>query len=457
MKKASGKEVAASVDNKSIATNTPIAESRSRAAKSIESVFDDSFDAAPQSLNIYTTPKSNVHGPIWDFDKGVSSLDCAKAGTISYREKRNPLSSTRLSCYKPKISDNYSLPHYKSVDDFLFLNGDHSDDIASNSSSNSEYSGENRTVLPDINANCQSTENRENIFVSRQPKSSESDSIRQQENEASRGNRKEFDETYGFTAISAKSVENILEPKLYALASNTKRTRKDSNMANFSEKIKCMSSRTQKLFSKIYNNTTSSNSKQSKQSVKPNNEQEFIDVIAGIHNVPKSRRSLSYGNLPELEDFHQTLQNVHDSTLNSKGMIDEEKISETMPQEYIKHSTNAAFSHQNVKDDLTVGGEDTDSGILVNESGQSSIIDSDYVYNNEHIMIGASELGNRTHRKNVANINPDAQFKFLTLSIEEGDQERCLGFGVKATFSDTNCKNVGYQVATITSGGLVDR
>lgn len=422
--------------------------------------------------------KTQRTAPIWDFDKGISSVECAKISTISYREKRNPLASTRLSCYKPKITDNYSLPHYKSVDDFLFLSGNTSDEIASNSSSNSECSSsDNCHTAIDINANDHFVHNQELCTLTKEKKNqSACDLLSEREHENNDntdghdqrqrtpatirrgiGNRKDFDETYGFTTCNAKSVENIFEQKLYSLASSPKKTRKDLNMSNISEKIKCMSSRTQKLFSKIYSNggQSASNSVSGKQSTaKPNPksiEQSVAQPVVIEQNtkVPKSRRSLSYGHLPGLEDFRQTLKNFNKST---KSDIKEEPIDETITHNMQKCSLATAAA----KDDLLVGGEDTDSGILVNESGQSSIVDTDYV---PHVDAHSFNSSHQNRLQGAGNTsNQEIEFKFVRLCIEENDPDRCLGFGVKSVRNDaTMNKGSGYHVATIQIGGAADR
>lgn len=447
-------------------------------------VCSDLNGHSPTTAIYQNSTRTQRAAPIWDFDKGISSVECAKISTISYREKRNPLASTRLSCYKPKITDNYSLPHYKSVDDFLFLSGSTSDEIASNSSSNSECSSsDNCHNATDINANDGFAHNQEPCTLTKEKKNqSACDLLDRREHENNDdahvnddvedheerqvtpatirrgiGNRKDFDETYGFTTCNAKSVENIFEQKLYSLASTPKKTRKDLNMSNISEKIKCMSSRTQKLFSKIYSNggQSASNSVSGKQSTaKPNSksiEPSLTQpaVIEASTKVPKSRRSLSYGHLPGLEDFRQTLKNFNKST---KSDIKEEPIDETIVHSVQKCSLATAAA----KDDLLVGGEDTDSGILVNESGQSSIVDTDYVPHVDAHSFSSSQQ-NRLHGAGHTS-NQEIEFKFVRLCIEENDSDRCLGFGVKSVWNDAMMsKGSGYHVAKIQTGGAADR
>lgn len=396
---------------------------------------------------------SQTH-PVWDFDKGISSVECAKIGTISYREKRNPLASTRLSCYKPKISDHYSLPHYKSVDDFLFLNN--SDEVTSNSSTStvgSDYSGVNQTIIEKNASNPHLLDTNDNLILSNDRKNYSELHINE---DAGNENKLEHKENYGLSSLTTKSVENIFEPKLYALASTpTSNKRNRIDMANFSDKIKTMSSRTQKLFSKIYNNSenksaASSTNKQSQLTnqitesrVNENETEPNKTKSTTEEKSSKSRRSLSYGNLPGLEDFRATLKNFHRSH-NSKNI--KEESNQKLPNVVL------------VKDDLLVGGEDTDSGILVNESGQSSIIETDDVFHSDHVARATEHRISRNAMKNPStDVNSNFEFKFVQLCIEEGNADRCLGFGVKAARNEAMNKRISYQVANIQPGGIVDR
>lgn len=409
-----------------------------------EQSVDDPTNASIISEGSPLKHRSRQSFPIWDFDKGISTSDCAKGGTISYREKRNPLSSTRLSCYKPKINDNYTLPHYKSVDDFLFLN---SDETTSDASSNSEHERDqdkiklNRPLsgdfLRDDEHSCKQIIN---------------DTIINTDNLTTNGTRRQFDETYGFVlnnTKSAKSLENIFEPKLYALASSPKKNRKDINMANISEKIKCMSSRTQKLFSKIYanNNDTTNNDKQKQQNKNSTinrtvvSERKPLAGATGTIKVTKNRRSLSYGNLPVLEDFRQTLRNFTKTDSNRKNLKIKE---ETIDDESLAGCARSVSIHDKKEDHLH-NAEDADSGILVNESGQSSIVDVEFGHRFDETFA--------MHRPD----NLDLDFKFVRLVIDENERERCLGFSVKAIRSEGMNRTCGYIVASINPGGVADR
>jgi hypothetical protein len=184
------------------------------------------------------------------------------AYSVPYREKRNPLNHTRLSCYKPIYSephsfDIHSLKNYKSVDDFLSMD------------------------------KMQAVE-------------------QQQQHE---------DET---PKMPESKDENYFGMK------NKRR--------GFSSKFRSMSDKTQKLFSKLY--SSSSNLKATSSSTEVCNDFTLIQPKQQPQQQQKSsisRRSLSYGTLPDAKEF-------------------EAKKCEA---------------------------EDGDSGILVNESGASSMIETE--------------------------------------------------------------------------------
>lgn len=70
-----------------------------------------SYDESSLQLNIDSSSSRKR-----DFNRTITG--------VPYREKRNPLSSTRLSCYKPVPVDSFdikNLKNFKSVDDFLSL------------------------------------------------------------------------------------------------------------------------------------------------------------------------------------------------------------------------------------------------------------------------------------------------------------------------------------------------
>lgn len=189
-----------------------------------------------------------------EFYNNKSELNRTFCGAYSvpYREKRNPLIHTRLSCYKPIISeqqfDIQSLKNFKSVDDFLSM---------------------------DMNNTQSSTD----------------DDHRQNDDE---------------TKINEKG-------EIYL---NQKHKRK-----GLSSKFRTMSDKTQKLFSKLYSNSNLKSSAAESSS--------DITTEPISRKFLNSRRSLSYGTLTQVKEF----------------------------------------------DSKKVETEDGDSGILINESGASSMTD----------------------------------------------------------------------------------
>jgi hypothetical protein len=102
--------------------------------------FDKTFENYSQTLNWRVLRRDKVDADVVDGDKRDFHCDESSPQiivdssrkrdfnrTISgvpYREKRNPLSSTRLSCYKPVPVESFeikNLKNFKSVDDFLSL------------------------------------------------------------------------------------------------------------------------------------------------------------------------------------------------------------------------------------------------------------------------------------------------------------------------------------------------
>lgn len=249
--------------------------------------------------------------------------------------------------------------------------------------------------------------------------------------------------------MATKSVENILEPQLYDASSHS--MGKKSKKANISDKIRTMSSRTQKLFSRIYNGA-----QPSKQSPAPKvaSADARIPAGGGRHafkaatcrlSSPKSRRSLSFGHIPTLDDFKQALRDIdqlEDGDRSTKVPSGNESVCSSGT---IKRQPD---ERKNISD-----GEDTDSGILVNESGQSSIIETD------ESVYGASKPRDISDDERTLveaqDINADIDFKFVRIPIDYG----CgLGIGLKAVIGDSNInKRVGYHVASVEKDGMVDR
>lgn len=210
--------------------------------------------------------------------------------SVPYREKRNPLSSTRLSCYKPlpdKKFDISNLKNYKSVDDFLSL------------------------------GSCDQPEAIDAVMS--MPFVASSKDLR---NISSAKNSNEIQ----LTAEETPKMNQQQQFQVQDGSGSMRRMKKNG----ISGKIKSMSDKTHKLFSKFYSN---SNLKSSSNASSSDVCSDFIlqRPVKPAMNITNSRRSLSYGTLPGVNEF-------------------EIKKIET---------------------------EDGDSGILINESGASSMIETD--------------------------------------------------------------------------------
>ncbi|KAJ6646506.1 PDZ domain-containing protein 2, partial [Pseudolycoriella hygida] len=261
--------------------------------------------------------------------------------TVTCSEKRNPLASTRLSCYKPKLTDHYNLPHYKSVDDVLSLNTDDKASICS------EYASDLTALIAANHAEDQEI-NQTNVVnalnkvhVNKQPKT---------------------------VTINTDDTNECIAPKLLQNVNTTQMGSKKKS-ANLSERFKSMSNRTQKIFSRLYNNQDLSNDKDTTNDFITNANDDFSKM-----NIDRnSRRSLSYGNLIGLDNVKAFESNIIKVDVKDSNSDDHSITSD-------EHVTSSKSS----KDMLS---EDADSGILVNESGQSSIIvvESDEQYKTDGI------------------------------------------------------------------------
>lgn len=341
-----------------------------------------------------STPMNNLNSEENDINSTApkklfdDSSDINKFGTfrnISYREKRNPLGSTRLSFYKPQVSSEvHSL--YKSVDDFLLLNS--SEDTVSNSSESvcsNDWKDSNNQSLIEEQKHKSST----------LPKTIELD-----------------DDTYGFSRIKSKSIENLFDDKQKDESIDDD-VKKKKDLSCFTNRIKAMSDRTQRLFSKIYQNKPHLND------ISTNYDKK------AYFNVSKNRRSFSYGALPGIDEFNQSVKNY-------------EKI-----ENIIKEDDTKTIVSQD--------GEDADSGILVNESGASSMLETeDLTINSEILPI----LPTRRISEDITN----KSFKLVRLKLSESVNGTGLGLALSQIQTlDNGITHSKYQVVHILSGGLADR
>lgn len=338
---------------------------------------------------------------------------------INYREKRNPLSTTRLSCYKPKLPEQCSLSHCKSLDDFMFLNSDDttlacSDELNDMAALIGSYQAEDRK---NNRANGDDGPSSQGEHSNNQPKTVNTD------------------ETYGF--IAKESIQDNLN------ANNPTNTipiasKKKSSSAYLSERLKFMTNRTQKLFSRLYNQhhpNSKDTSSTSVSTIKPKSSIAVDQSTVG----PNSRRSLSYGNLPALDDFQRNRKAYESNVIKIN-------INATSDDHSIILDDNS-FNERNHKDVLA---EDADSGILVNESGQSSIIvvEPDEQHKAENVGIA--------NGKDTDDVAIKCEYKFVQLHLDDDEIDRNLRVVVSPRHFD-NGKRLGYQVSDIIPGGLIDR
>lgn len=353
-------------------------------------------------------------------EKQLSANHDNRIPDIIYREKRNPLTSTRLSCYKPKLSGQYSLSHCKSVDDFMFLNADDTNSTCS------DHSGDMAALIGPYHA-----EDRKNNRVN------END-VPHSHGEHSNNNQPktvntDTDETYGF--IAKKSIEDSLNGNSIPMAS-----KKKSGPGY-------LWNRTQKIFSRLYNqhHTNGKDTVRVLDSVSAIKSKPSIAVDQSKVNIgPASRRSLSYGNLPALEEFQRNLKAFESNVIK----ID---IKDTTSDDHSIISDDNLFKERNHKDVLADA--DADSGILVNESGQSSIIvvEPDEQHKPENVGCIANRKINDIDDNVVK-----CEYTLVQLHLDDDDIDRSLRVVVSPRHFGSG-KRLGYQVSDIIPGGLIDR
>lgn len=393
-------------------------------------------------------------------------------GTIPYREKKNPLPSTRLSCYKPKIPITSNLPHYKSVDDFMFLN---CEDLNTTESDASPPAIEVSEI--DMFAKCRLKSHRpsqeppddnDDVFraSSSPPATLQRPAMGQLHHQLHQQRPKNstpvdvtHDETYGFAAAVAthktKSVDNLCDeiekevmrrnssgpvPILNATPANKKRIA----TAFLSNRFRMMSNRTQRLFQRFV-----SQQNDSKPTVITPTEQTPSSgpALPSSLTTCKSRRSLSYGNLPDIDDFRLELPKANEQQQYHSPSHQHINLDENI------HRDDLICNMTKTLDALSAGsgsaGEDADSGILVNESGQSSIVETAEDHNIKFLETCPSMEGTN---------KPPNEYQCVRIRIHD-DDERSLGVVLTpvARPSDNTQKRIGYMVTLIHSGGLVDR
>ncbi|XP_050076676.1 serine-rich adhesin for platelets-like [Anopheles maculipalpis] len=502
--------------------------------------------------------------------------------SIPYREKKNPLGSTRLSCYQPisldqaraaeeqqqeessrqeqpdrkhgvtTVDSNSATlrvqkvrqPLYKSVDDLIFLGssgdvivpGTSSDTCATTSSNTSEGPTElqqstlhrlasqaitsdtrrnhqhhlKRAITVDVGSGSpasnpsttttdrrlsfpQSTIERDALTAASPAKASEpSSELPKNDKEITTPESTtmimmdpaDHDETYGFAQMRTTlgPIETAYRLRLEALkqetangdpissssTSSTFKTPKKKD--NFTNKIRAMSDRTQKLFSRIY--STNSGASGGGQKGYHLSATKSLKKSTGKLSEA-SRRSVSYGALPGLADFQK-------SGMSKEQRNDDYEDVEKQPQDTVPSSVKQ-HPIDDLDSELLVGGgtaliaigggssstghtdaEDGDSGILVNESGASSILETDDVFHEQ----GIPRIPHiPTKVLNGSGAEP-TEFKLVTIRLDE--QIDCLaeagpddgiGLGIIISPIATTEGEVSnrYKVAHVLPGGLVCR
>ncbi|XP_052897039.1 serine-rich adhesin for platelets-like [Anopheles moucheti] len=288
----------------------------------------------------------------------------------------------------------------------------------------------------------------------------------------------DHDETYGFAQMRTTlgPIETAYRLRLEALKQETANGEHSSNghsstfktpkkKDNFTNKIRAMSDRTQKLFSRIYSTNNGGGGGTS--------------VAKGYHlsatkSLKKStgklseasRRSVSYGALPGLADFQKNVSKEQREDVYE----DVEKQPDAVPPGKQQHpiddlDTELLVSGGTV---IAIGGstghtdaEDGDSGILVNESGASSILETDDVFHEQ----GARIPNIPTKVLNGSGAESQ-EFKLVTIRLDEPVElvaetgaEDGSGLGIIITPIATTEGEVSnrYKVAHVLPGGLVCR
>lgn len=364
--------------------------------------------------------------------------------SIVYREKekKNPLGSTRLSCYQTinfESSENVSKSQlYKSVDDLIFLNGsnaadDCETDFSCDSAVNKERSLFNVSATPNhLNQSLINSSVSSKSYNSRTASTTE----RQQhlsavvgvvadepKNELSimAGNRSDHDETYGFSQMKETSFETMYRLKLNALKLEEQKT-PSKKKDNFTNKIKAMSDRTQKLFSKIYSNSSYKTNSTGENNFHSGHSKSLKKSPSKVSN---NRRSVSYGALPGLADFQKDIEkSPHDPKLTDDDL-----------NGTVIHLAPPTNRHD---------AEDCDSGILVNESGASSILETEDVF--------LPSIPSKVMNNNTEN----TEFKLVTIKLDECSEEaENLGIIVSPMNNGDGEVSNRYKVAHVLPGGLV--
>lgn len=374
--------------------------------------------------------------------------------SIPYRtEKRNPLgSNTRLSCYKPqknKLRDKSNNLLYNSVDDFLLLNdtnNNNDDDIDESAALIKSYytstPKQQRQPSPSLSTSSNSIQTpkyqrrKSEHFCNLVIKFVEDNKMSKSKHEIN-----EDENVYGFTespSIYQKKIFDDIEKNPPSSPSSTTittttaptptpttQTKKDSSC--FSNKIKAMSDRTQKLLSKLYRPNGVTGTDNFKRPPPTNNFEK---------NLTNTQRSFSYGSLIGIDDLSQNKTN--------KIICPTIKIDDDIDADVMNGSTRTTMTSIKTVSDNS---EDGDSGILVNESGASSMMETEECSGHEPPLLPIKNCDE--HLKD---------FKLVRLKVMDDDATNSdgdVGLGlILVPGSGFNCR---YKVERVVAGGLTER
>uniref|UniRef100_A0A1Y9H1Z2 PDZ domain-containing protein n=2 Tax=Anopheles dirus TaxID=7168 RepID=A0A1Y9H1Z2_9DIPT len=539
-----------------VTTNTPVARRILQRASVADKTptADVNVSGINSTASLYKQLSRSIGNIVDTIENRSPSLS---QRSIPYREKKNPLGSTRLSCYQPislesrpeecpepdrlqhgvAVVDSRNsatlriqtvrLPLYKSVDDLIFL-GSSGDVIVPDPLDAPEQTSEPSKVAADQHSQSAvqrlggstkhqhhlkraitvespttvgiATDRRLSCPQNTTAAGTESSSPSTTTSEVPKNDPKrapepnvmtmddhplDHDETYGFAQMRTTlgPIETAYRLRLEALKQETNGTADPSPATlktpkkkdNFTNKIRAMSDRTQKLFSRIYSTNGAGGSSAPKGY-----------HLSATKSLKKStgklseasRRSVSYGALPGLADFQQ-------SGPSRQCDDDYEDVEKRPPPDIVPPASAllppppppplSSKQHQldDIDADLLVGGagsvitissgsaghtdaEDGDSGILVNESGASSILETDDVFQDVQsgrIPCIPTKVGTG------GGATEPTEFKLVTIRLDEPLDEEGNGLGIIIAPIATTDGEVSnrYKVAHVLPGGLVCR
>ncbi|XP_049283263.1 uncharacterized protein LOC125763789 isoform X1 [Anopheles funestus] len=286
----------------------------------------------------------------------------------------------------------------------------------------------------------------------------------------------DHDETYGFAQMRSTlgPIETAYRLRLEALkhetangelsSSNSATFKTPKKKDNFTNKIRAMSDRTQKLFSRIYSTNNGGGGTSGQKGYHLSATKSLKKSTGKLSEA--SRRSVSYGALPGLADFQKNVSKESRDDVYE----DVEKQPDTAPTVKQQHPID------DLDTELLVGGgtviaigssaghtdaEDGDSGILVNESGASSILETDDVFHEQ-----GSRIPNIPTKVLNGSVAESQEFKLVTIRLDEPVElvaepgaEDGSGLGIIITPIATTEGEVSnrYKVAHVLPGGLVCR